>query len=142
MVDSNTLLQADATVIAGVLVLLTIYSLKPIITPYLMSQEERLKAMTIDLEADPSIENLKKKATDNLEKLDQMLVDEKVRKNLAFVIIISLVPFSSSAFFDLLSIEASLEIAKILASIGFIYLVIAVATIVMIPFVTRTTRRI
>jgi hypothetical protein len=29
MIDSNILLQTDATVIAGVLILLTIYSLEP-----------------------------------------------------------------------------------------------------------------
>jgi hypothetical protein len=30
MIDTNTLLQTDATVIAGILILLTIYSLKPV----------------------------------------------------------------------------------------------------------------
>lgn len=100
MIDSNSLLQTDATVIAGTLILLTIYSLKPV------------------------------------PKYGQT---RSVRKALALLIVITIVPFSISAALILDQKYDDHLFATGAAQLGFIYIMIAMGVIVILPFITRTT---
>lgn len=118
MIDSNTLLQTDATIIAGVLILLTIYSLNPALgiiqLPQSKNREGKKRSFKI---------------------IKSRLLDRII---FATITIAAVFPFSSSAFY-ILSDEKNLLFATHLAEVGFLYVMVAVAAIVIIPFLTRST---
>jgi hypothetical protein len=100
MIDSNSLLQADATVITGILILLTVHSLKPL---PLYNQH-------------PSIRE----------------INQKINKVLAILVVSTIAPFSLSAALTL-SEPTFFGLATDAAISGFIYLIWAVAIVVMLP---------
>lgn len=92
MIDGNTLLQTDATVIAGLLILVTIYSLG-----YPITRQAKVQRIL-----------------------------------LGFVISPTIVPFSLSAFFI---IYGQQTLALGLAEFGFIYIIVGISIIIILPVI-------
>jgi hypothetical protein len=93
VIDDNTLLQTDATVIAGILVLLTIYTLRPRHSP---------------------------------ESREKWIMDHTQT-----IVMGSVVPFCVSAIIILNNASPGLAVA--FTTVGFIYLVVGILAIILIP---------
>lgn len=118
-IDANTILQADAAVIAGVRILLTIYSLKP--------ATASVKGFLTLTDMAGSIDN------DQRKKLEAKAMSEarregRINSSIALAIVTILIPFSISAS---LLLYNQLYPAEMSMSIGFIWLLVAIITVVL-----------
>jgi hypothetical protein len=131
--DDNSMLQADATVLAGLLILLTLLSFKETKIP----QPEIPKFI---FPADMSIEEKDKKSIEKAGKYQQALNDwasaiknaRRIRNTLSIVTLGAIIPFSLSAIFIILGTDlTSWNLKGYAMVVGFAYLITGVTLLVI-----------
>jgi hypothetical protein len=127
--DDNSMLQADATVLAGLLILLTLLSFKEtkpkIIFPAGTSIEEKDKK---------SIEEAKEKYQQALDDWARAIKNaRRIRNTLSVVTLGAIIPFSLSAIFIILGTDiTSWDLKGYPMVVGFVYLITGVTLLVIV----------
>jgi hypothetical protein len=132
VLDDNSMLQADVTLLAGLFILLTLLSFKEPKIPY----SERPATV---FPADMSVEEKAEKQKQIDDKYDEAWHDwlrsyetaRKLRNILSAVTLGAIIPFSLSAIFIILGFGTSWDLARYTMVAGFVYLIIAVTLLVM-----------
>jgi len=126
--DANNILQADATVIADILILLTLLSFKS--TKVEKDQLEQLRRLKQDLLTEGlKLAEKRDRSWDQsaIQSIDNQLIEYDLRNRLSIMTIGAISPFCVSA---ILIVLGYLEPGKYVMGIGFMFLIVAVYLLV------------